>query len=600
MADKAIGQLNAATAVQSVDLFVLEQNGEAKKLTGQILENWLVSFADGHGGIQTIAKTSSSGTNPVVDTYTITLSDETEYTFDVTNGVKGDTGAQTYVWIKYSAEYPDADSDMGDSPDDYIGVYVGLSSTAPTHYTDYVWFKWKGETGQTGAASTITSQSVTYQEGQSGTVAPSGSWTPNVPTVTQGNYLWTKTELNFNDGTTVTAYSVTRMGVDGTGSVSSVNNVSPDGNGNVALTGTDIPMSDNQSIQTHVTDAEDDIADLTTSITNIQRDKRKVLFVGDSYGAQTDNWVDFCASKLGLSSADYVNASVSGTGFIVDSASHIGSSYNGFLDELVATTANRNSFTDVVICGGINDAQYDTYQTFLGDHIRACITYIKNNFPNARPHIGFIGGALENSSVLYSRTWKRRSVAKYAYISQAAPYYLSGVENVIHQSAWLYSSDGLHPNATGSELIGDAVAQAIKTGSVEIYQAEQSVNITAGTGTSVSTANAHLYFENDKAKFTIDIDFAAGASGNYGISAGLPFKLQDNLFFNKKATTFANSYCHYSGGGSGVLPLKVELYQDTITFFPVALSGSSWATFSIDVIGLPTGVDVVFPSDWIN
>ena len=600
MADKAIGQLNAATAVQSVDLFVLEQNGEAKKLTGQILENWLVSFADGHGGIQTIAKTSSSGTNPVVDTYTITLSDETEYTFDVTNGVKGDTGAQTYVWIKYNAEYPDADSDMGDSPDDYIGVYVGLSSTAPTHYTDYVWFKWKGETGQTGAASTITSQSVTYQEGQSGTVAPSGSWTPNVPTVTQGNYLWTKTELNFNDGTTVTAYSVTRMGVDGTGSVSSVNNVSPDGNGNVALTGTDIPMSDNQSIQTHVTDAEDDIADLTTSVTNIQRDKRKVLFVGDSYGTQTSNWVDFCAAKLGLSSADYVNASISGTGFIVDSASHIGSSYNGFLDELIATTANRNSFTDVVICGGINDAQYDSYQTFLGDHIRDCITYIKTYFPNARPHIGFIGGALENSSVLSGRTWQRRSVAKFAYISQSVPYYLSGVENAIHQSGFCYSSDGLHPNALGAELIGDAVAQAIKTGNVEIYQPERDILITAGASTGVNTAHSNLYYENDKAVFAVDTDFVGAANGTYGISTGMEFALDAWLFFNKKATVMATVYLNVSGTSS-VIPAKVEFYQSKMSIFPVALSGSSWATFTnIGALGLPTGIRVEFPSDWIN
>ena len=600
MADKAISQLNPATSVTSVDLFVLEQSGEAKKLTGQILENWLVSFADGHGGIQSITKTGSTGSNPVIDTYTILLADETTTSFQVVNGVKGDTGDQTYVWIRYAAHYPTSDSDMGTSPDAWIGIYSGTSSTAPTHYTDYTWYQFKGDTGATGAAATITAATIGYQQSDSGSVVPEGSWVTTVPTPVAGKFLWTRIQIQFNTGSPITAYSVARYGIDGTGAVSSVNSVSPDQYGNVQLVAGDIQALDSQSVQAHLDDDEQDIADLKTSVTNIQRDKRKVLFVGDSYGAQADNWVDFCAAKLGLSSADYVNASVSGTGFIVDSASHIGSSYNGFLDELIATTANRNSFTDVVICGGINDAQYDTYQTFLGDHIRDCITYIKTYFPNARPHIGFIGGALENSSVLYSRTWKRRSVAKYAYISQAAPYYLSGVENVIHQSAWLYSSDGLHPNATGSELIGDAVAQAIKTGGVEIYQAEQSVDITAGTGTSVSAANAHLYFENDKAKFTIDTDFAVAGTGTYGISAGLPFKLQDKLFFNKKATTLANGYCHYSGGGSGVLPLKVELYQDTITFFPVALSGSSWATFNIDVLGLPTGVDVVFPSDWIN
>ena len=48
MANKQIADLSAANAVQAADLFVLEQDGTAKKLTGQILENWLLSFADAH------------------------------------------------------------------------------------------------------------------------------------------------------------------------------------------------------------------------------------------------------------------------------------------------------------------------------------------------------------------------------------------------------------------------------------------------------------------------------------------------------------------------------------------------------------------------
>ena len=83
MADKAIGELVAATSVTSSDLFVLEQNSTAKKLTAQILENWLTAIADGHGGIQTCVKTGTSG---LVDTYTITYADTTTSTFTVTNG----------------------------------------------------------------------------------------------------------------------------------------------------------------------------------------------------------------------------------------------------------------------------------------------------------------------------------------------------------------------------------------------------------------------------------------------------------------------------------------------------------------------------------
>ena len=513
MADKAIGQLNAATAVQSVDLFVLEQNGEAKKLTGQILENWLVSFADGHGGIQTIAKTSSSGTNPVVDTYTITLSDETEYTFDVTNGVKGDTGAQTYVWIKYSAEYPDADSDMGDSPDDYIGVYVGLSSSAPTHYTDYMWFKWKGETGQTGAASTITSQSVTYQEGQSGTVAPSGSWTPNVPTVTQGNYLWTKTELNFNDGTTVTAYSVTRMGVDGTGSVSSVNNVSPDGNGNVAITANDIPMSDNQSIQTHVADAETDIADLETSISNVR--KRKFILIGDSFGSGVDGdnstqtvtgggWIDRFTANCGFTV--YSNPSPL-TGLFGFASSR---PFLDVLQNIETVVTDKDSITDIVVLGGTNDLGIN--ESTVIAKIEEFIAYAKTAFPNARIAIGCIGTNVSGLVTLYRNCYSKCT----AYGAEA-----------IHDTMGLMcirkyiGTDGTHLKATGYAFYQEFINQAILNGTSTWKFTEDLI------GETTFTVNTSAIPNSSPTRMTYNItnnSFAVGVVGsNPPIANLLPY-----------------------------------------------------------------------------
>ena len=69
MADKAISELIAAEQIKAADLFVLEQDSAAKKLTGQILLNWLTAAADGHGGISSIVKHSTSG---LTDTYRIT------------------------------------------------------------------------------------------------------------------------------------------------------------------------------------------------------------------------------------------------------------------------------------------------------------------------------------------------------------------------------------------------------------------------------------------------------------------------------------------------------------------------------------------------
>lgn len=253
MADKSIAQLNEAEKVYSDNLFVLHQAGEAKKLSGNTLKNWLLEIAQSLGGISKIEKVSTSG---LKDTYRIYYAkDGTTTDFIVTNGDKGDKGDNSYIWIRYTGQEPTESShSFGTTPDDWIGIYAGKSATAPTDYKDYTWFKIKGEKGDTGDAATVKSRSVTYQVGSSGTTAPSGSWLDDVPTVPQGQFLWTKTEVAFNTGDTITWYSVSRMGIDGTGAVSTVCGVDPDSGGNVALTGVQIPQSsdDPTSISTAI------------------------------------------------------------------------------------------------------------------------------------------------------------------------------------------------------------------------------------------------------------------------------------------------------------------------------------------------------------
>lgn len=290
MADKAISELVAAEQIKSTDMFVLEQDGTAKRLQGQTLLNWLTAAADGHGGISNIAKT---GTDGLADTYTITLADTTTKTFTVTNGngltnfekvsteglvdnyrftrtdgtffdfsvyngAKGDKGEDSHVWIKYASQQPTADShSMGDLPDAWMGVYSGTAAEAPDDWQQYTWYQIKGEKGDTGAAATVTGTTVEYMVSDSGTIVPSGSWSTTIPTVPQGKYLWTKVTTTFNTGSPAVSYSVTRMGIDGAGSVSSVNEKSPDESGNVSLSAEDIPTSGGRSVQAVLDDKQE-------------------------------------------------------------------------------------------------------------------------------------------------------------------------------------------------------------------------------------------------------------------------------------------------------------------------------------------------------
>lgn len=279
MADKSIGDLNFApgTVDDSNTLFVVQQSGAAYKLSGHEFIIAMESVLDGHGGINSIVYTppvapsltgtmvitladqsttsvsiqngkgivsiAKTGTSGLVDTYTITYNDSTTSTFTVTNGAKGDTGDAWYVWIRYSGTQPTQDSDMGTTPDNWMGIYSGTSSTAPVHYTSYQWFQIKGDKGDTGNPATITDTAVEYQVSTSGTVVPSGSWTTTVPSVTQGDFLWTRTTLEFNSGSPIVSYAVAYQAVDGQGAPSSATPLMDAGTGS-AGTGTAFSRDD--------------------------------------------------------------------------------------------------------------------------------------------------------------------------------------------------------------------------------------------------------------------------------------------------------------------------------------------------------------------
>lgn len=80
----------------------------------------------------------------------------------------------------------------------------------------------RGDTG-TGIASVERK----YQQGDTATTPPTGTWLDNPPTVAQGKYLWTRFIITETDSpaTVTTAYSVAYQGMDGSGSVTTVDSI---------------------------------------------------------------------------------------------------------------------------------------------------------------------------------------------------------------------------------------------------------------------------------------------------------------------------------------------------------------------------------------
>ena len=134
-----------------------------------------------------------------------------------------------------------------------------------------------GNTGPQGPATTISTQSTYYASSSSGTTIPSTGWQTTIPTVSQGNYLWTRTGLVFSDNTTVYIYTNSYQAIDGSGGGSSSSYIEdigslvkyysglnhPNGSVNVALKGTTI-IGNNKNIAGFYTTENAILADGTT------------------------------------------------------------------------------------------------------------------------------------------------------------------------------------------------------------------------------------------------------------------------------------------------------------------------------------------------
>lgn len=131
----------------------------------------------------------------------------------------------TATYIYYSANSDGSNATITpDSDTKYIGIYSGPVLTggqpsAPpsgTVWSQYVGDKGdKGDKGDTGNG--IASTSVVYQVHDNGTTAPTGNWSTSVPSVSQGQYLWTKITIKYTDETETetVSYSVSYSGTQG-------------------------------------------------------------------------------------------------------------------------------------------------------------------------------------------------------------------------------------------------------------------------------------------------------------------------------------------------------------------------------------------------
>ena len=218
------------------------------------------------------------------------------------------------------------------------------------------------------------------------------------------------------------------------------------------------------------------------------RSKRKLIFIGDSYGdgytpeGNTTGWCDRLKNKL-------VNCHFSADNIYINhkggaSFSNSSNSFLTLLKGVESQVGNKKMVTDVLIGGGYNELAYGDKIDTVKSNIDTVISYVQSTYPNAVVHFAPFGVAFKNRNNQFALRYKLMP----AYISKACytnqPFVVvPGVENILSFENMM-SSDGIHPNEWGLENIAEYLkGYILGTGSSAIDKRQLSVSLNGGTFT---------------------------------------------------------------------------------------------------------------------
>ena len=220
-----------------------------------------------------------------------------------------------------------------------------------------------------------------------------------------------------------------------------------------------IPYSSGYALQSQITTNTNNLSLLMN---------KKYLVIGDSYAngvtntdQTTTSWVEYFKTAIG--STNVTKLAENGAGFVTTGEQ--GHTFKTLVEANIESITDKNAYTDILICGGINDVN-QTVES-IESAISTCITYLKTNFPNAKIYLGMISNRKDMSSGGESVRFNlmNKILRAYQYACKQGGYYLNGVEKILKYKYFI-SADNTHPTQTGYEYLGGAIAQSLQTGSV--------------------------------------------------------------------------------------------------------------------------------------
>lgn len=313
---------------------------------------------------------------------------------------------------------------------------------------------------------------------------------------------------------------------------------------------------------------EEEIETINEEISNISTGltQRRFILIGDSYGMRnTPNWITLAEEYLNIVASN----AVSGAGFGEDTVSlRFSTILQAVTDNL--TTTERNSVTDIVICGGWNDARSltndETTQQQLQNRILDCVAIRDEYYPSARIYIGFIGWQIFTASQASEITAASLLNAKNVYNNTIRPalYHLQNCGYVM-RNVDLMDNTYFHPNSAGAtELFISIFGEMNGDSSVEkiLYYGQNDAlipyqnNVVNGFSCTIATLNGNNHFKTSL--FNVDKDLDAEDTWIVFNKAVIPFivsgtQIYCNVFMDGTMTLSNDSTVEYHGTMFGII-----------------------------------------------
>ena len=380
-----------------------------------------------------------------------------------------------------------------------------------------------------------------------------------------------------------------------------LNSDDPDGYHLIVLTETDnlvaemIPDATISTIQNNISTMQGQIATIN------QKLNKKYIFIGDSYnttdtptgGTQIVPWSSFLVDSLGLTSSDYYNSGVSGAGWVN------GTTFLSQLQTLAGNMTNdeKNSITDIVVLGGINDPVSENANVYTA--LNTFSTYVATNFPNAMITIGCISWGRQEIERVNLRT--KFQIYNFASNNKNMRV-LENIFTAYHNYAMHYQTNDGHPNSGGSQTIAYFVANALKGEDINVKWYKGGNITNAGNTLGITDETVGTFdemFSGDKEILKLDLSNAFHCSINLkndGSEYTIGTMALNSAYFPAKYEIGNFVGWAYSGGTFTPIRGVLKLYQTgTLIMQPF---GTATTINNVSMIFISPGTTFTIPAEY--